>query len=229
MINKLSQLRHQSYVTYTMLGLNIIIFLLMMVLPLVGIPQSTLINLGGVFRPFVVGYGQWYRLLTAGFIHLNFQHLLFNMMALYFVGIELEQILGHGRFAFVYFSSLFGGSLLSLALAGPLTLSVGASTAIFGVFASYIVLGQLYPYSEYLSYRARNYALLIVINLLMNLFATNTDMWGHIGGAIAGMLATGSVGIRGINISRKNGILWFLVLIGYGIVCVLIALNKPLS
>lgn len=224
----LSTLKEKPYVTYILILINTLVLLYMGWLDIVGQSSDLVIDQGGVFRYFVITFNQWYRLLTAGFIHLSLEHFLFNMLAVYFVGIELEYLLGHGPYLFVYLMSLLGGSVFSLALSDPYTLSVGASTAVFGLFAAYIMLSQLYPQSAYLGARARNYALLIGLNLVMNLFSTDIDMWGHIGGAIGGILSTGVVGIAGVSLKSrwKQGLTWFVVLMFYGMICVFIALNR---
>ena len=85
----------------------------------------------GLFGPSVAE-GEWYRLLTSGFIHDGIWHIGGNMVLLYFLGRILEPGIGSPRFLAIYFVSLFAGSLGALATT-PDALSLGASGAVFGV------------------------------------------------------------------------------------------------
>ncbi len=87
-----------------------------------------------------VAEGQWYRLLTAAFLHAGLFHLLMNMFALFTVGPPLEAALGRSRFLTLYVLSALGGSTLSMLVSSPGTLGVGASGAIFGLFGAFYVV-----------------------------------------------------------------------------------------
>jgi membrane associated rhomboid family serine protease len=84
----------------------------------------------------IAGDNQYYRLLTAAFLHASVLHILFNMYALYLLGTQLEQILGRARFIALFVLCAIGGNTLSYVMSGKDTLSLGASTAIFGFFAA---------------------------------------------------------------------------------------------
>ena len=83
----------------------------------------------GLYGPYVK-HGDWWRLITSGFLHASVLHLGFNMFALYMIGGFLERIIGPVKFALIYAVSLIGGSLGVILLAGPRDLTVGASGAI---------------------------------------------------------------------------------------------------
>lgn len=140
---------------------------------------------GANFTPAIVLDHEWWRLLSAGFLHIGFQHLVLNGLSLYYLGADLERMLGSWRFLIVYLTAVIGGNLVSFAM-NPEALSAGASTGIYGLFVSFIVLSQLLPESYYLQQLARNYGLLIVLNIFSFVFTSGTDHWGHLGGALYG-------------------------------------------
>jgi len=86
-----------------------------------------------------VAHGQWYRMFTAMFLHASFFHLAVNMYSLYFVGSIMEQVIGRWRFLLLYLASGLAGSAGALVLS-PLTPTVGASGAIFGVLGGLFIL-----------------------------------------------------------------------------------------
>jgi membrane associated rhomboid family serine protease len=127
-----------------------------------------------------VAYGDYWRLLTAAFLHYGPIHLLMNMFALFWFGTLLEQRIGSGKFLLLYLVSGLAGSAGAL-IASPLNPTVGASGAIFGVLGAGLVLE-----------RQRDYVFggsalgIIVINLIFTLSVPNISIGGHIGGLIGG-------------------------------------------
>ena len=127
-----------------------------------------------------VAYGDYWRLLTAAFLHYGPIHLLMNMFALFWFGSLLEQRIGSGKFLLLYLVSGLAGSAGAL-IASPLNPTVGASGAIFGVLGAGLVLE-----------RQRDYVFggsalgIIVINLIFTLSVPNISIGGHIGGLIGG-------------------------------------------
>jgi membrane associated rhomboid family serine protease len=140
-------------------------------------------NLGG--QLIGVAHDQWYRLITAAFLHATTPlHILFNMWALVIVGPALEQVLGRLRFIVVYLMSALGGSVLYY-LAGPANvLSLGASGAIFGLFGAWFVM------SRRLHADPRGIVVLIVINLVISFTIPGIAWQAHIGGLAAGAALT---------------------------------------
>lgn len=125
--------------------------------------------------------GQWYRLITAAFLHGGVMHLLFNALALYILGQQVETVLGHARYAALWVLSALGGSVLSLLLARE-ELSVGASGAIFGLFGAVFVIGRR------LQLDTRFVIGLLAVNLLITFLVPNISWTGHIGGLATGLL-----------------------------------------
>jgi membrane associated rhomboid family serine protease len=143
-----------------------------------------------VYRDFVlygplVADGEWWRLLTAGFLHGGLFHLLLNMYALYFLGRMLEPALGHLRFAALYFASLLAGSFGAVLL-DPETPVVGASTAIFGLLGAAVVMAR----NRGVDVMASGLGPILIINLVITFFpGFNISIGGHLGGLAGGVLA----------------------------------------
>jgi membrane associated rhomboid family serine protease len=133
-----------------------------------------------------VADGDWWRLVTAGFLHANLLHIGLNMFILWLVGSPLEEMLGRGRYLLLYFVSLLAGSAGSILQQEPLGRTVGASGAIFGLFGALLVL-EYFATGQIVGGQAFG---LIVINLIFS-FAFNGISWGgHIGGLVGGILGT---------------------------------------
>jgi len=138
-----------------------------------------------LYGPYVAD-GEWWRLLTAGFLHGGLFHLLLNMYALYFLGRMLEPALGHVRFAALYFASLLAGSFGAVLLS-PETPVVGASTAIFGLLGAAVVMAR----NRGIDLMASGLGPVLIINLLITFFpGFNISIGGHLGGLVGGVLAT---------------------------------------
>ena len=100
-----------------------------------------LISNFALFAPSI-STSQWWRLLTAGFLHGSVLHLLFNVYILWVLGSQLENILGKTKFVVIYFVSLIGGSIASFLFSPFGTYSIGASGAIFGLMGAMLVVGR---------------------------------------------------------------------------------------
>lgn len=147
-----------------------------------GVGAGTLIAEGAVSRPAVAG-GEWWRIVTAGFIHAGLFHLMFNMLALYILGSMLEPAIGRLRFALVYFVSLLAGSFGALLLT-PVAPTVGASGAIFGLMGAAVVLMR----NRGLSIMESGLGIWIGLNLLITFTVPGISIGGHIGGLAGGAL-----------------------------------------
>lgn len=130
-----------------------------------------------------VAEGQWYRLLTAMFLHGSYIHIMFNMLSLWWIGGPLEAALGRARYLALYFVSGLAGSALSYLLAAPNQPSLGASGAIFGLFGATAVLMRR------LKNDMRPLIALLVINLIFTFSPGFNIAWqAHIGGLVAGVV-----------------------------------------
>lgn len=172
------------WVTYLLMGLCILIYLLQM------LTQST----AGVDIPLAMGAkinaniqaGQFWRLLTPALLHGSITHILFNMYALYVLGRNIEIYFGHARFSLLFWLSAFSGNVFSFLFSDGV--SVGASTAIFGIIAAEAVF--IYRNRKFFrNPRAMlmNTLVIIGINLVLGL-SPGIDNWGHLGGLLGGLI-----------------------------------------
>ncbi|MEU6148218.1 rhomboid family intramembrane serine protease [Streptomyces sp. NPDC047081] len=129
-----------------------------------------------------IAEGQYYRLLTAMFLHASPIHIIFNMLSLWWIGGPLEAALGRARYTALYFVSGLAGSALTYLLAAPNQPSLGASGAIFGLFGATAVLMRR------LRYDMRPVIALLVINLIFTFGWSNIAWQAHIGGLVAGVI-----------------------------------------
>lgn len=170
--------------TYVLIALNVAVFLAEVAGGGGGLtPQgSSLIFNFGLYGPFVAE-GEWYRLLTSGFLHISIFHIGFNMFALYFLGRILEPGIGTPRFVAIYFASLFAGSLGATILS-PDTLTIGASGAIFGIFGATFVIAR----HRGIAGLASSIGIVLVLNLVLTLGRPEISIGGHLGGLAGGVL-----------------------------------------
>jgi membrane associated rhomboid family serine protease len=132
-----------------------------------------------------VGDGEWYRMITAGFLHYGIIHLAFNMYALWILGGMLEKAVGRSQLAIIYGVSILGGSVGALLLS-PDRLTVGASGGIFGLMGAVLAFGR----SRGQSIRSSPVFPLLVLNLLITLgWSGSISVGGHLGGLVAGFIA----------------------------------------
>jgi membrane associated rhomboid family serine protease len=175
-----------SPATYALIAINVVVF----VVELAGGGSggsfqqgSKLIHDAGLNGPAVAN-GDWWRIVTAGFLHANFIHILFNMFALYVLGSLLEPGIGTPRFLGVYFVSLLAGSFGALLLS-PNEITVGASGAIFGLLSAAFVIARHRGVEQL----ASQLAFFVVINLVFTFGVSGISIGGHLGGLVAGALA----------------------------------------
>lgn len=184
-------------VTYTLLAINIVVFLLMAILSkdgIYGFSTKTLLKYGGNIKSFVLN-GQYWRLIASAFMHDSILHLFFNMYALYVIGTQLESFYGKTRFLIIYLFSAIAGNLLSLVFADLNVISIGASGAIFGLFGSLLYFG--YYYRVYLGTLLRTQLIpVILMNLVFGLVTPGIDNAAHIGGLIGGVFISMGMGVK---------------------------------
>jgi membrane associated rhomboid family serine protease len=131
--------------------------------------------------PPAVGHGQWYRLVTAMFLHFTVIHIAFNMYALFLIGPHLEVALGRLRYLTLYFLAGIGGSILTLIGAPANTEAAGASGAIFGLFAAFYIVARRQ------GWQTNGIVITIALNLVLTFsFSSEIDWRGHVGGLIVG-------------------------------------------
>jgi membrane associated rhomboid family serine protease len=131
-----------------------------------------------------VAAGDWWRLITSGFLHYGILHIALNMYVLWWLGRELEPSLGHVRFAAIYFASMLCGSFGALLLS-PDSLTAGASGAIFGLFGATFMIGR----ARGIDVWANGVGPLILINLVISVTFSGISIGGHLGGLVGGGIA----------------------------------------
>ena len=162
-------------VTYVLIAINVVVFGLQW---LGGVNQ-----VAGDFGMWPVGIaanGEWWRLVTAAFLHGSILHIAFNMYVLYALGPTLERVLGHLRYIVLYLVAALGGAVASYAFSDMTTVSVGASGAIFGLMGALVVAGRR------LRYDVTQVLILLGINVVIGFVAPGVDWRAHLGGLITG-------------------------------------------
>ncbi len=184
--------------TKVLIGINIALFLVQLAVGESFTQRFEVI--GQAYTPLIPGVqgiaqGQYYRLLTAMFLHAGFTHLLFNMLSLWWIGGPLEAALGRARYLALYAVSGLAGSALTYLLAAPNAPSLGASGAIFGLFGATGVLMRR------LNYDMRPLFALLVINLIITFTPGFNIAWqAHVGGLVAGVVT----GYAMVHAPRRN-------------------------
>jgi membrane associated rhomboid family serine protease len=187
--------------TYVLIAVNVIVFLVEIASGAGGLSVS---GASKFFREFAlfgpsVAEGEWYRLVTSGFLHVSIIHIGFNMFLLLILGRLLEPALGTPRFLVLYFASLLAGSFGAL-VAEPNALTVGASGAVFGLAGAVFVIAR----GRGMDQLAGEIGFLIVFNLVWSFVGSNISVGGHVGGLVGGticafVIVAGEKGMFGRN------------------------------
>ncbi len=184
----------QPTATYVLIAANVVVLLA----ELMGANNALIVDGGlcgnaiadggvcGIERTGILSSGgEFYRLLTSGFLHAGPLHLLMNMFALYILGTLIEPAIGHLRFVAIYFAALLAGSFGALLLSGPNEVTVGASGAIFGLMGAAFVVARQRGVDQV----ASQIGLFVVLNLVFTFSIPGISIGGHLGGLIGGALA----------------------------------------
>ena len=215
-------LQAPPFVTITLVALNVIAYVITALAPGATFrnPPGGATDPNGLFyhwqlSPYLVHQNHWYyELITSAFLHVSLLHIGSNMLALIIVGPALERLLGWWRFAAVYLLSALGGSAAIYAFGSELGTTVGASGAIFGLFAACLILVRR------LGLDLQWLAGIIVINFVLTFSITGISKLGHIGGFVVGLLAALAIGGTPGHTGRLpvrvqvSGLVGLLVLIG---------------
>lgn len=212
--------------TLALIAINVVAFLAEGNVSIGGRPTDNVYAEGGLFGSIEgvpglgVAHGQWWRIVTGGFLHENLLHIAFNMYVLYVLGSMLEPALGRLRFGLIYAVSLLAGSLGAL-IVSPHSLTVGASGAVFGVMGAAAV-----------EMRARQIPVmqsgvggLILINLVISFALPGISWGGHLGGLIGGALAAIALQL-GARFRRQAVALGACVVLGAACFAGCIAISK---
>lgn len=179
----------KAIVTYIIIGINIIMFLLCVISSksLIDIDVYTLANFGGQARILIDYNNEYWRLFTCMFLHGGLMHLFFNMYGLYYLGTQCEMIFGKIKYLIIYFSSGLIGAFLSYKLGDPRTVSVGASGAVFGLAAALLVFCAMNKDIINKNFMS-NLILIIGLNLFIGFTQSGIDNFAHLGGILGGAI-----------------------------------------
>ena len=210
----LSEFR-QYKITYIIIAINLILYLFTALLSvnIIEPDLQKLVDAGALYGPYVVFKGEWWRLFTAMFLHGGMTHILMNMFSLYLIGRGAELYFDAKSYFAIYFFSGFIGGLASLYM-HPVSVGVGASGAIFGLFGALagFFLAHRERIGEHTKAFMKNFAVIIAINVILGLSIESVDMSAHIGGLLVGF-------IGGYLISKDQKWYW-----GYSVLMVLVIL-----
>jgi membrane associated rhomboid family serine protease len=185
-------------VTLTLIGLNVLVWL---IIQATGGSRSTLVDVLSL-RPLGVTLhlpggrqqvlhgvtgGDWWQPLTSVFTHVDILHIGFNMVALYFLGPPLEAMLGRARFLALYLVSGLTGSAAVMLFSNPVTPTLGASGAIFGL------LGALLVVAIKVRGNVQTVLVWLGLNLVFTFTVANISWQGHLGGLVGGLLVAGAM------------------------------------
>lgn len=182
----MSSLEPSFIVSKGLIAINAVLFLATMVGQIrlstdFGLIGTGLTRVGRVIPDFGVAGGEWWRIVTSGFLHANLMHVGFNMYLLWQLGRGLERRFGPIDFAVLYFVGLLGGSFGALLLS-PFGLTIGASGAVYGLMGALVVT----QYASGMNPMQGGIGGLLVINLLITFAIPNISVGGHIGGLVGG-------------------------------------------
>src|SRR6188472_2918210 len=189
-VRTLRSMAVEPTITYALIALNVLVF----IGSSAGGSALTGSNGGTVYERFAldgpdVAQGDYWRLVTSGFLHYGLLHIAFNMYALYWLGRMIEPALGHARFAAIYFTSMLCGSLGALLLE-PHALTAGASGAIFGLLGGAFVMAA----ARGINIMASGIGPIILINLVITFLpGSGISIGAHVGGLIGGVVTTAAI------------------------------------
>jgi len=219
---RLSTQRSGTLLTKILIGVNVAVYALMLARgSALGSPSGPVYQNYALYGP-LVAQGEWWRLLTAAFLHANVIHLAMNMLFLWWIGGPVEQMLGRARFALLYLVSGLAGSAGALLL-DPTIPTVGASGAIFGL------LGAAFVFERQRLYVLGGSAMtIIVLNLVLTFTLNGISIGGHVGGLVGGAIAGLALSRfgRGHAAYGRLGLIGIAGVVAVGIVSVALAYWK---
>jgi membrane associated rhomboid family serine protease len=218
-VRSMPSVRRTPVATQALIVINVVAFLIETAAgaPLGGGGGGSVWNHGVLFGPaltgndpFGIGTHEYWRLVTAGFLHDGLFHILINMVSLWFVGSALEPAIGRVNFLAVYFVSLLAGSFGALWFQ-PQIPTLGASGAIFGIFGALIVVARARGIPIWQS----GLGFVLVFNLLFSLSVRGISIGDHLGGLVAGLITGWLI----VEVAERRRMAW-LALAGCAVVAV---------
>ena len=181
--------RPRAYVTYALAALNVLLFLLTEISGPTEVDSEVLIRWGALYTPALKS-GEYWRFITAMFLHSGIRHLVNNMIALLAAGTLLEEELGRVRFGILYLLGGLAGNALEYALAeskGRTIMAVGASGAVFALLGALLWCIILH-HGHFRGMSLRRLLIYLVISAYFGLTASGVANGAHFGGLAFGFL-----------------------------------------
>ena len=196
---------HVPFITILLVFINVIVFLFTSLHS--GMQRSDYILVhGGAYWEYIYENHEYYRLFTCNFLHFDSEHLMNNMISLVFIGAAAEKALGHIRYLCIYLLSGLGSSVLSSLYymhnsPDIVTVSAGASGAIFGILGALIIILLMYR-NKRREVQPIHIILIAILSIANGALSSSTDNIGHIGGLLSGMVLTFISCLYGKNILK---------------------------
>ena len=184
--------QRQPMMTFALLAINVVVFFVTRDFDGGSGRLSSEVSLdAGTNGIPIAELGEWWRILSGGFLHADLRHVAFNVIMLFLLGRRFEQSVGPMLFGAVYFASLLAGSAGALLLE-PASTTVGASGAIYGLMGALFVVERMSggdPFND-------GIGSLIIINVVISFLIPNISIGGHLGGLVGGALVGAAIGDR---------------------------------
>ena len=170
---------------------------------------------------------EFWRVFAAIFVHIGLEHFVVNMLTLYFLGRQIEAIFGSWKFLILYLMSGVMGNLFVVYFS-PNSLAAGASTSLFGLFASVVVL-RYATQNYYLQQLGQSYMSLLAVNLIMS-FIPGISLSGHLGGLVGGALGAVILPVSGERnaFSKAQRILSLVAYLGLAAILIFMTFQRPI-
>ncbi|WEV60617.1 rhomboid family intramembrane serine protease [Streptococcaceae bacterium ESL0729] len=211
-------------VTYLLTALTSLVFVCMYVRygSNMTSPRNLLAS-GALWGPDILEHpSHLWRLVSPIFVHIGLMHFLSNTFIIYFIGRDLEEIFGSFNYLILYLcSGIFGNAFVFCF--DTFSLSAGASTSLFGIFAAVVGLGYISKIQALKEF-SKGYLALILFNLAFNLFDPSISLLGHVGGALGGLILVFSVNLPTYRVRTSRSVRFLAVLIFITILVILIAI-----
>lgn len=201
-------------VTMVLIGINVAFFLVtaLQARSAMDLSRSTLYVQGSLI-PAEVSSGDYFRLLTSGFLHGTLIHIATNMISLYILGLPLERMLGRWRFVTVYLLALFGSSISVMLFSSPFSPTIGASGAVYGLMGALVVTFKRFGFD------LRQLLVVVALNVYVTFAVPGISWQGHLGGFVVGAI----VGAAMVYPPQRSRMTWLWGTV-IGVIVVLIAL-----
>jgi membrane associated rhomboid family serine protease len=172
--------------TYVLIAINVLAFLGSSAggSSITGSGNGSIYDHGALYGPAIAHAHEYWRLITSGFLHANFLHILFNMYFIYVIGRMLEPAIGTARFVAVYMASILMGAFGAL-LFTPHAFTVGASGAAFGLMGATIIVAR----DRGIDIWQSGLGATLLLNLVISVSIRGISIGGHLGGLVGGLIA----------------------------------------